>query len=105
MAPAGASLASFQGSRYTGSSSVTPHGDYWLRQMGLDGSKVTALLVATNVGCFGMQQLSTTFTSYCVRVGCGVLQAQIVCSCVGMIEVHGSGRTHGMLGQLHVQRL
>jgi hypothetical protein len=69
MAPAGASLASFQGSRYTGSSSVAPPGDYWLRQMGLDGSKMTALLVAANVGCFGMQQLSTTFTSYCVRVG------------------------------------
>lgn len=69
MAPAGAALANFSGSRYTGSSSLSDPGGYWLRQMGMEGSKVTALLVAANVGCFGMQQLSTTFTSYCVRVG------------------------------------
>lgn len=36
--------------------------------MGMQDNRVTALLVAANVLCFGMQQISTTFTSYCVRV-------------------------------------
>jgi hypothetical protein len=47
---------------------LTGPGSYWLRQMNMDDKRVTALLLAANIGCFGMQQVSTTFTSYCVRV-------------------------------------
>jgi hypothetical protein len=79
-------MASFQGSRYTGSSSLSTPGGYWLRQMGMDSSKITALLVATNVGCFGMQQLSTTFTSYCVRVGRAPPTGWVTCTCAGIIS-------------------
>lgn len=39
-----------------------------MRQMGMEDKRVTAAMVAANVLCFGMQQLSTTFTGHCVRV-------------------------------------
>ena len=75
-APAGASLAQFQGTHYRGPSSLTSPGSYWLRQLGMDDTRVTALLVVANTLCFGMQQVSTTFTSSCVRVSKGSTAAR-----------------------------
>lgn len=93
--PAGVSMAYFQGTRYQGRNSLTSPGTYWLRQMGLDDSKVTALLVAANAGCFGMQQVSTTFTSYCVRVSQWGVGTCLVCTSKHVLPLHtDNAHTH-----------
>lgn len=60
--------------------------------MGMQDNRVTALLVAANVLCFGMQQISTTFTSYCVRVSTSFPTV-----------LEGSGQRDGLCAPLVVQ--
>lgn len=83
---AATSLAYFQGTRYQGNNSLSTNPNtYWLRKFGLDDSRVTAFLVAANVGCYGMQQLSSTFTAGCVRVRLwaadGISKVACFCTC------------------------
>lgn len=64
-APPGAALALFQQpQRWRGESRTR----YWLRQAGLEDTGATQLLVAANVGAYGMQMISPAFTQACVRV-------------------------------------
>jgi hypothetical protein len=63
--------STYRGDRLLPSRSYSSQTQHWLRQFGMDGGRVTPMLVAVNAGAFAMQCVSPTFTNMCVRVSRG----------------------------------